>query len=300
MPRCRLLPASLLFVLTFAAEARAQVALPNAPTATVLPATGTPTDAELDDAWARALIHANPGPFQYLAYEVTARGRAAVVSHVRGNMGRKDPIARTELLSRARFQALMTQLRVLGAWELPRPEPPQPVPTPAAKAARPATAGKTAKARAAAAEVGLQAAVNAEDPLAGPPQSSVPYWEISVRLGGRENTLLVRDPFGMDDRRYAKVIELIRDLTITTAGDIAYAGPTGGSGVAGYLYIDSVPSAKVWVDGEPLPEETPILAFTVSPGTHTVTLENARLGLRREYKVKVQSGLTSSLEVELR
>ena len=285
----RLLPLSLLFTALLAVHARAEVPLPAATTPTTLAGTGTPTDAELDDAWARVLVHANPGPFQYIAYEVTARGRAAVVSHVRGNMGRKDPIARTELLSRQRFRELMGQLRALGAWEMPRPEPPKPPAPPLRKT------GKAAKA-----EVGLQAAVTEVDPLAGPPQSNVPWWEISVRLGGRENTLLVRDPFALDDRRYARVIEAIRDLAIATAGDIAYAGPTGGAGVAGYLYIDSVPSAKVWVDGEPLPDETPILAFTVAPGSHTVTLENPRLGLRREYKVKVQSGLTSSLEVELR
>jgi hypothetical protein len=128
----------------------------------------------------------------------------------------------------------------------------------------------------------------------------VPIVELSFRLGGRENSLLVADPFVLDDRRYAAFVQAVRELVIATVGDIGYPGPTGAEGQEGRLFIDSVPSAKVWVDGEALAEETPILSYTVAPGSHTIMLENTRLGLKREYKVKVQSGLTTSLEVELR
>ena len=78
-------------------------------------ATQLPTDAELDGAWARVQLRANPGPFQYLAYELTSRGPAGVVSHVRGFMGRSDVVTRTELLTKTDLRRIMGYLRDLGA-----------------------------------------------------------------------------------------------------------------------------------------------------------------------------------------
>lgn len=236
------------------------------------------TDAELADAWARVLLRANPGPFQYVAYEITARGPAGVASHVRGMMGRRDVVTRTELLPKDQLRRLLGKLRDLGALTLAHP------PMPPVKAPKPKPGAK----------------VEPPDPLAGPSQSAVPVYELSFRLGGKENTFLVADPYAMADGRYGEFINAIREVSVRTAGDIGYHAPSGPSGQEGYLFIDSVPSARATVDGVLLDRETPILAYTVSPGPHTIVLENARLGLKREYKVRVQSGVTTSLEVDLR
>jgi hypothetical protein len=270
-------------------QAAPAVALPSPATSTL----ALPTDADLEEAWARVYVRANPGPFQYLAYEITARGPAGVASHVRGVMGRRDPVTRTELLSKDKLRLLMGQLRSLGALDLPHP----PVPGQTVAQVKPPPPAKGRKAKV---QVGVQAAATQDDPLQGPPTSAVPIYELSFRLGGRENSLLVADPFTLEDRRYAACIQAVRDLAIATAGEIGYPGPTGRAGEEGRLFIDSVPSAKVYVDGELLPDETPILSYTVASGSHTIVLENPRLGLKREYKVKVQPGLTTSLEVELR
>ncbi len=256
-----------------------------------------PSDAALSDCWARVLLRANPGPFQYLAYEVTDRGPAGVVTQVRGFMGRSDVVTRTELLPKAELRRLFAYLRDLGALELPTVLPRDAQPGPPAKAAAPKGKPSQAKSRAAANKAGILEA--GWDYTLGPPRSAEPIYELSFRLGGQENTVLVPSPFGRADRRYARFIEVLRALALRTTGEIPYHPPLGNAGVAGYLFIDSVPSASVSVDGTQLSDTTPIFAYAVAPGSHTVVLENSRLALRREVKVKVQAGMTTSVQLEL-
>ena len=262
------------------------VALPNPVTSANLP-----TDADLDEAWARVLLRANPGPFQYCAYEITARGNAGVASHVRGVMGRKDAETRTELLSRQSLRGVMAQLRDLKMLEAPHPELPwrQPQPQP-----QKALKGK-AKAKAAAVAV-----ISAPDPLWTPDTSDAPVYELSFRFAGKENTFLVADPANQADPRYAEFIRIVRDMAIKSAGEIGYHAPTGDEGRQGYLFVDSVPGSVVTVDGAPLEGETPILAYPVAAGRHTVVLENKLHKLTKEIKVLIQPGVTTSVDIDLR
>ncbi len=276
----------LLLAWPLAAHAAPPVTLPAGATATQLP-----TDAELDEAWARVLLRANPGPFQYCAYEITARANAGVASHVRGVMGRKDPETRTELLSRQALRQVLGQLRDLGALALVHPPLPwrQPVVVPVKP-----LKGK-AKARALADSV-----LAPPDPLWTPDTSDVPIYELSFRLAGKENTFLVVDPANQSDPRYAEFIRLVREFAISHAGEIGYHPPTGDEGRQGYLFVDSVPGAVVTVDGAPLEGETPILAYPVGAGSHTVVLENKLHKLTKEIKVLIHAGATTSVEIDLR
>ncbi len=254
--------------------------------------TQPPTDADLEESWARVLLRANPGPFQYCAYEITARGKAGVASHVRGVMGRKDAETRTELLTRTALRNVLGQLRDLGMLEIAHPELPwrQPVAAPPPKPVK-----TKAKARAIAAAV-----LAPPDPLWTPDSSSVPIYEVSFRLAGKENTFLVVDPANQTDHRYADFIRIVRQFAIGSAGEIGYHAPTGDEGRQGYLFVDSVPGSVVTVDGAPLEGETPILAYPVGAGRHTVVLENKLHKLTKEVKVLIQPGVTTSIEIDLR
>jgi len=268
------------------------------PSQTALPVAAKPaepppaTEAALQDAWARVLIRANPGPYQYAAYELTGRGNAGVASHTLGVQGRKDAIVKTELMARADLLALMAALREAGGWTLPALPPPQPP----VKAAKPAKKSKKSKAI-----VPSVLAAAATDPLWTPATSAVPIYELSLRLGGVEHTILVTDPFVQRDRRYSVVIGLIRDAAVRTAGAIGFPGTTGSSR-AGYAYIDSVPSARVWIDGVLAQDSTPLLQWSLAPGRHVVELEwetEAQVQ-RKSFPIVIQAGLTTTLEVDLR
>jgi hypothetical protein len=278
--------AMVLLLLPAVGLAAEPLALPNAVTTAQLP-----TDAELDESWARVLLRANPGPFQYCAYEITARGNAGVASHVRGVMGRKDAETRTELLSRQSLRVVMAQLRDLQILEAPHPE--LPWHKPQAQPAKPLK-GK-AKAKAAA-----EAVIAAPDQLWTPDTSDVPVYELSFRFAGKENTFLVADPATQADPRYAEFIRIVRAFAIKSAGEIGYHAPTGDEGRQGYLFVDSVPGAIVTVDGAPLEGETPILAYPVAAGRHTVVLENKLHKLTKEIKVLIQPGVTTSVDIDLR
>ncbi len=258
---------------------------PPAPAAKVAKA-NLPSAKQLAGAWARVYLLSNPGPYQYVAYEVTSRGGAGVVSHLRGVMGRRDAIIRTELISAERLAGLMATLRDLGAADLPDPGP-----LPGMKPRR----GKTSKTNAPPAEAGglrLRQDV--------PHESAVPIYELSYRLAGKERTVLIAEPTLHADPRFSRFIAEVRRFVFDAAGEIGYHGPTGPDSRRGFLFIDSVPGATVTVDGVRLPEPTPVFAYAVSAGKHIVELENKEHGLKQRYKVTVKPGMTTSVEVDLR
>lgn len=253
-----------------------------------------PTEAELDTAWARVFLRSNPGPFQYVAYEITARGNAGVISHTRGTMGRKDPIMRTELIDRPKLRQIMGRLRALDAASLVDPGP---LVSPANSAPKPARKSprRRSKKRDAKGDDG-----DDHDDTRWPDRSAVPVYELSFRLAGKTRTVVVADPYRSADPRYARFINAVRDEVIATVGDVGWHSGTSEDAKAGYLFIDSVPSADVWVDGVKLPEKTPVFAYAAAAGKHTVVLENEAQGLKKTFKVKVRRGATTSLEVDLR
>ena len=231
--------------------------------------TAAPVQDGLQGAWARVFLRANPGPFQYVAYEITARGDAGVMSHLRGMMGRRDAVIRTELVSRDRLRAVFAELKNLDAAGLRPPVKP------------------------------VHVAKDADDERRWPDRSRVPVYELSYRYGGIEQTVVIAAPYRAADPRYARFINVVRAAVIGRVGHIGYHGTTGAQG-PGYLYVDSVPTATVTLDGVELPNKTPVLAFPARPGVHVVVLENKRKQLVRTFKVRIRAGRTTSLEVDLR
>lgn len=229
-----------------------------------------PTDDGLDGSWARVFLRANPGPFQYVAYELSARGNAAVASHLRGMMGRRDAVIRTELVERSLLRKVLERLDAIGVAQM---EPPPPSPLLVA---------------------------DKQGVLSSPQQSPVPIYELTWRRGGVERTMLVVDPYAQDDGIYARFIDIVRDEVQRAVGTIGYHGPDALGTAKGYLFIDSVPSADVWIDDEKLPERTPVLNWTLAPGVHRVRLHRADLGLDKTSNVRIEAGMTTSLELDLR
>jgi hypothetical protein len=69
---------------------------------------------------------------------------------------------------------------------------------------------------------------------------------------------------------------------------VAAATPAGATG-NGVLMISTKPPCEIVIDGKPTKLMTPQRALAVPSGTHTVTLINAQIGIRKQFGVKVDA-----------
>jgi len=224
----------------------------------------SPEARALQGASARVRLMDGPSPFQYAAYEVSARGPAGVAVHTRGVMGRSEVMLKTELVTIEALGAFMKDLEVLGAAAIVSNVPKAPAPK----------------------------------PKRGP---RVPggRWEVTWELGGRTTRALVDAPYRQRDLRAARFIERVRGFVVRTCGEIAWQPSSGKEDARGWLTVDSVPSAEVEIDGAPTGEETPLFSYQLAPGPHKVTLRRKDRGIVRDFKVVIDAGFITPLEVVL-
>jgi hypothetical protein len=71
-------------------------------------------------------------------------------------------------------------------------------------------------------------------------------------------------------------------------------GGGGGGGGNGALSIQTKPWSKVFINNSFI-KNTPLVNYSLSPGTYTVTVENTDFNIKKNYKVKIQSGKTTTL-----
>jgi len=71
------------------------------------------------------------------------------------------------------------------------------------------------------------------------------------------------------------------------------AASSGGGG-DGALSVQTRPWSKVFINDRFI-KNTPLVNHSLSPGTYTVTVENPEFNIKKNYKVKIQSGKTTTL-----
>lgn len=76
------------------------------------------------------------------------------------------------------------------------------------------------------------------------------------------------------------------------ASSLAASSPAPSSG-KGTLMLGSKPPCDIILDGKPTGLKTPQRAMELAPGTHSVVLVNAELGLEKKFKVKIAPGKTT-------
>ncbi len=69
---------------------------------------------------------------------------------------------------------------------------------------------------------------------------------------------------------------------------------SGGGGGDGALSIQTKPWSKVFVNNRFI-KNTPLVNYSLSPGTYTVTVENPDFNIKKNFKVRIQSGKTTTL-----
>ena len=63
----------------------------------------------------------------------------------------------------------------------------------------------------------------------------------------------------------------------------------------GLLNIQSVPAARVSINGTDTGRYTPIIGMQLAPGSYRVRLVNEDFGLDREYSIRLESGRTRTV-----
>lgn len=76
------------------------------------------------------------------------------------------------------------------------------------------------------------------------------------------------------------------------ASSLAASSPAPSSG-KGTLMLGSKPPCDIILDGKPTGLKTPQRAMELAPGTHSVVLVNAELGVEKKFKVKIAPGKTT-------
>jgi hypothetical protein len=76
------------------------------------------------------------------------------------------------------------------------------------------------------------------------------------------------------------------------ASSLAASSPAPSNG-KGTLMLGSKPPCDIILDGRPTGLKTPQRAMELAPGTHSVVLVNAELGLEKKFKVKIAPGKTT-------
>lgn len=126
-------------------------------------------------------------------------------------------------------------------------------------------------------------------------------WTFDVRRGDeRPRQWRVADPERQPDRRHQACLDALQKLALEQLGPIPEREPFKPGEAVGFLHIDSVPTARVWVDGVDTGRDVPLRRIPLRPGEHKVTFVAPEMGLERSYTVKIMADITTNLDVDLR
>ncbi len=132
------------------------------------------------------------------------------------------------------------------------------------------------------------------------PASNALTWRCDVLLDGRSHTFTVTDPENHTDRRYARLLSAVRRQVLAAAGELQFRNVFYPAKDRGWLNIESVPAARVLIDGFDTRLDTPLYAYELAAGGHKIVLRSTDGRFERELEVKVEPQGTTTLRVDLR
>lgn len=124
-------------------------------------------------------------------------------------------------------------------------------------------------------------------------------WRCHVQLSGVSHTFLVTDPDNAE-RRYARLFSAVRHAALTIAGELPFRNVFVPATDRGWLNIESVPAARVRIDGFDTRLETPMYSYELAAGPHTITLTSLDGRYSRTFEIRLEPQGTTTLRVDLR
>jgi hypothetical protein len=217
-----------------------------------------------DDDYVRwSLTPPGPGPWQLLRYEITRRPPATTAVHRRRLPTAGDTDHALGLLTPEESEGFFAAVRALAPLELPS-------------------------------DPGI-----GEGPRT-PAAPHEPVYACHLLLDGRAHAFSVRDPAAHPNPAVRRLFDLVTTLVTTHAGDLPFRNIFAPIAERGWLNVESIPAARVEVDGLDTQLVTPVYGYELRAGTRRVTLTSLDGRLVRSYTPHVAPRGTTTLRVDLR
>lgn len=133
----------------------------------------------------------------------------------------------------------------------------------------------------------------------GPKRPDVPSWNVEYQRNGRRNSIRIHGLVQAPDPRYRAIVELVLGAVRPRTGEIPFRNVFFDPGEVGWLNLETRPAARAEIDGVDTRERTPLYAWELPRGAHTVRLLDEERGIDRSYDFTVEAGMTTILNVDL-
>lgn len=97
-----------------------------------------------------------------------------------------------------------------------------------------------------------------------------------------------------------QVARLVEDTVETYTEKLPFRNVFFDPGVVGFVDVDSIPEAKVYIDGRDIQKKTPVHTYEMRAGEHSIRLVTEDGAYDRTYTFRIQAGMTTVLRLDLR
>lgn len=132
-----------------------------------------------------------------------------------------------------------------------------------------------------------------------PRREDLPSWSIEYQRNGRRNSIRIHGLRFATDPRYRAIVDLIRGTVREKTGEVPFRNVFFDAGEVGWLNLETRPAAHVEIDGAPTKERTPLYAWELPRGSHSVRLVDEERGIDRSFDFTVEAGMTTILNLDL-
>jgi len=136
------------------------------------------------------------------------------------------------------------------------------------------------------------------DAVAETPDSTLPIYRVELKVGERSAQFSFQPRLAADG--YQKILRLTKRFVMRHTNRLPFRNVFFDAGSFGYVDVESVPTARVYLDGRDTGLETPLESYEVPAGSHTMRLVSESEKVDREYEFRVESGMTTLMKLDLR
>jgi hypothetical protein len=219
-----------------------------------------------DDYVRWSLLPPSPGPWQLLRYEITRRPPATTAVHRRRLPTASEADHALGLLTPEESDAFFASVRALDPFAL---------------ASDPGVSSESL-------------------PSGARPDPTRARFACDLLLDGRAHQVLVQDPASHANPSIRKLFDQTASLVLAHAGDLPFRDIFAPIPERGWLNVESIPAARVTLDGLDTQLTSPVYGLEVRSGARTVTLTSLDGRLTRTFTPQIAPRGTTTLRVDLR